>query len=239
MKMGVRRVSVTAPARLHLGFLDLNGSMGRRFGSVGLTLEGPGVSLTAERASPFSISGPQAARAHELADRMRIRFGLPPDFRVVIHDAIPEHVGLGSGTQLGIAIGVGLARLHHLDLTVREVATVVQRGQRSGVGVGAFELGGFLVDGGKGKRDEPPPVVARAEFPAGWRIVLVLDEVTQGLHGAGEIAAFQALPDFPESLSAHLCRLTVMQALPALIEQDLHGFGRAVGELQRDRRAHV
>ncbi|MGH6945016.1 MAG: beta-ribofuranosylaminobenzene 5'-phosphate synthase family protein, partial [Geminicoccaceae bacterium] len=32
-------VTVCAPARLHLGFLDLHGGLGRRFGSIGLTLE--------------------------------------------------------------------------------------------------------------------------------------------------------------------------------------------------------
>ena len=28
-------VRVRAPARLHLGFLDMNGALGRRFGSIG------------------------------------------------------------------------------------------------------------------------------------------------------------------------------------------------------------
>ena len=67
MTTGLRRVAVQAPARLHLGFLDLNGSMGRRFGSVGLTLDQLGVSLTAERAPSFSVSGPQAQRADRFA----------------------------------------------------------------------------------------------------------------------------------------------------------------------------
>ena len=32
--------SVRAPGRLHLGFLDPSGTLGRRFGSLGLTIEG-------------------------------------------------------------------------------------------------------------------------------------------------------------------------------------------------------
>ena len=57
MRTGVRTVSVTAPARLHLGFLDMNGSRGRRFGSVGLTLEGPRVELSDRARAMFSIVG--------------------------------------------------------------------------------------------------------------------------------------------------------------------------------------
>jgi len=233
MMTTVRQVSAHAPARLHLGFLDPSGSRGRRFCSVGLTLEGLGVSLTAEQASTFSVSGPQAARVGALAQTLRAKFNLPGDCRIVVQGAIPEHVGLGSGTQLAIAVGVALAGLYRLDLPARAVAALFQRGQRSGIGVGAFEQGGFLVDGGKDTGAEPPPIVSRLEFPADWRIVLLLDPVVQGLHGETEIAAFQALPEFPESGSAHLWRLMFAEALPALAEQDLDTFGRAIGELQR------
>lgn len=229
----MRIVSVTAPARLHLGFLGINGSTGRRFGSVGLTLEGPCVELSVQRAPSFAIAGAQSARAELFANALRSRFNLPDDFRLTISQTIPEHVGLGSGTQLGIAVGTALARLYRLDLAVREIAVVVQRGQRSGIGAGAFELGGFLVDGGKGASDDPPPIVARVEFPADWRILLVLERATCGLHGQFENAAFQALPAFPESLASHLCRLMLMQALPALAERDIESFGNAIGELQR------
>ncbi len=34
-------VEVASCARLHLGFLDLNFSLGRRFGSIGMLLDGP------------------------------------------------------------------------------------------------------------------------------------------------------------------------------------------------------
>jgi beta-ribofuranosylaminobenzene 5'-phosphate synthase len=233
MRTSVRTVSVTAPARLHLGFVDMNGSRGRRFGSVGLTLEGPCVELSIRRGPSLAISGPQSGRAEQFANALRSRFNLPDDFQLTISRTIPEHVGLGSGTQLGIAVGVALARLYRIDLSVREIAVVVQRGQRSGIGAGAFELGGFLVDGGKGASDDPPPIVSRMEFPADWRVILVLERATRGLHGERETAAFQTLPTFPENLASHLCRLMLMQALPALAERDIESFGNAIGELQR------
>lgn len=229
----MRTVSVSAPARLHLGFLDMNGSRGRRFGSVGLTLDGPGVELSVRRAPSFAIAGMQSERAVIFANALRGRFNLPDDFQLTVSQAIPEHVGLGSGTQLGIAVGVALARLYRLDLSVREIAVVVERGQRSGIGAGAFEFGGFLVDGGKGASDEPPPIVSRVDFPSDWRVLLVLERATRGLHGEPETAAFQTLPAFSEALVGHLCRLMLMQALPALAERDIESFGSAIGELQR------
>lgn len=233
MTTGLRSVTVRAPARLHLGFLDLNGSMGRRFGSVGLTLDQLGVWLTAERAASFSVSGPQALRADRFARALLQRHRLPETCRIAIHTAIPEHMGLGSGTQLAIAVGAALSRLFGLDLPVRAIAALYDRGQRSGIGVGAFEVGGFLVDGGKGAQDEPPRIVSRIEFPSDWRLLLVFDESVRGLHGEQEMAAFRTLPDFPESASAQLCRLMLMQGLPALLEAHLDDFSAAIGELQR------
>jgi beta-ribofuranosylaminobenzene 5'-phosphate synthase len=227
-------VNVRAPARLHIGFVDLNGSLGRRFGSAGLTLEGIGVSLSAQRADSVVTSGPQAERAERYARALLTRLSLSGGVRIAVEEAIPQHVGLGSGTQLGLAVGLALARLHGLDLTPRRVAELHERGQRSGIGIGAFESGGFLLDGGRGSQDAPPPLVARAEFPERWRVLLVQDDCRQGLHGAREEQAFQTLPPFPEALAAHLCRLMLMQTLPALLEGDLDAFGRGVAQMQRE-----
>ena len=57
------RVEVVTPARLHLGFLDLQGGLGRRFGSLGLTIDTFATSLCAERAEAFAAQGPGAERA--------------------------------------------------------------------------------------------------------------------------------------------------------------------------------
>ena len=44
-------VTVAVAARLHLGFLDLNGGLGRRFGSLGLALDAPETVLELSRAA--------------------------------------------------------------------------------------------------------------------------------------------------------------------------------------------
>jgi beta-ribofuranosylaminobenzene 5'-phosphate synthase len=226
-------VKVEAPARLHLGFMDLHGGLGRRYGGLGLAVEGLATRLVVTKASSFAASGPGAERALDFAKRLSMRMGLPQAVSIRIYESIPEHVGFGSGTQLALAVGTAIAQLYNLDLDTRSIGQMLDRGARSGIGVGAFDQGGFLVDGGRGPTDELPPVMVRLEFPDHWRILLIHDRRDQGLHGRQELEAFETLPRFPADQAAWLCRLVLMQILPALIDAQLPAFGRGINELQR------
>jgi beta-ribofuranosylaminobenzene 5'-phosphate synthase len=227
------RVTIVVPARLHLGFLDLNGDLGRRYGSFGITLDDICTRLHVERADTFSGSGPSADRAVRFVRELLHQLNRSDSLVVSVEEAIPEHVGLGSGTQLAMAAGVGAAKLLDLDLSARDIAGYLVRGKRSGVGIGSFEMGGVILDGGRGDSGTIPPVLARYEFPAKWRILLIFDRRIKGKHGAEEETLFLDLPPFPAELSAHFCRLLLMVGLPALAEADLDGFSRAVAEIQR------
>lgn len=225
-------ITVEAPARLHMGFMDLNGSLGRRFGSLGLALEEIGVRLRAEKSDDMRCEGAQSARAENYLRLLQQQIQLPGGVHVRIERAIPEHAGLGSGTQLAIAVGMAATQLYGLDFTPRQIALMLDRGNRSGIGVGAFEQGGFLVDGGRGSADSLPPLISRLVFPSHWRVLLVMHHDVQGLHGAQEKNAFRDLPAFPHQQAAHLSRLVVMNALPALAEARAQEFGAAISELQ-------
>jgi beta-RFAP synthase len=225
-------VTVAVAARLHLGFLDLNGGLGRRFGGLGLALEEPETMLELSPSRADSVAGPQAERARRYLDRLVRRLGLPSGHRLVIRHAIPAHAGLGSGTQLALALAAALRRLHDLPLDIEADAQLLDRGGRSGLGTGFFLEGGLALDGGHGPADQPAPIISRLAFPEEWRVLLVLDPTRQGIHGMDEIAAFRALPPFSAELAGRLCRLAVMQALPAVVERDLASFGRAITEIQ-------
>jgi len=149
-----------------------------------------------------------------------------------VAEAIPAHAGLGSGTQLAVAIGIGLAALAGHRVSARELGEIVERGARSAIGLSAFEEGGFVVDGGRAPGPRPPPVVARMAFPEEWRIVLIQDPRGHGLHGEDETEAFRALPPFPAATAGHLCRLMLMRVLPGLAERDLAAFGAGIAEIQ-------
>ena len=215
-----------------MGFVDLHGGVGRRYGGLGLALEDPFTRVRLEPASSVVAEGPDAARAARYATALAERFDLPEGARVDVEEAIPPHAGLGSGTQLALAVGVGMAKLFDLDLRTVEIAAALDRGARSGLGIGLFDQGGFVVDGGSAGDGVPPPIITRLPFPSEWRLLLVFDRDHEGVHGAAEIEKFAALLQFPEADAAELCRLVLMCALPGVVEADLDAFGNAVGRIQ-------
>jgi beta-ribofuranosylaminobenzene 5'-phosphate synthase len=216
-----------------MGFFDLNGGLGRRYGSIGVCIDQPLTELHAWRTSNgFTAEGPGAARAVSIANQLAKALGLKHGMHLQILQAIPEHAGLGAGTQMSLAVGLAMSRLYELGLIVRDVALLTQRGARSGIGLGTFAQGGVVIDGGRGVQTGVPPVIARADFPDDWRIILILDQAGMGVHGEAEIQAFKTLPEFPAEAAAILCRHVLMQALPALAEHDLPSFGAAIRQLQ-------
>lgn len=231
--MAANVVSVSAPARLHLGFLDMHGGLGRLFGGIGMALSAPATRLHIAPAAQTTVEGPDRTRARWHLEAMRSRLGIDQlHHRLVIEETIPHHCGLGSGTQLALAVAAALRTLEGMPLDPEGDAAFLGRGARSGVGAGFFLEGGVLVDGGKGRADTPPPVIARLAFPAAWRVILVFDPGSQGMHGGAETDAFKALPPFPERDAADICRLVLMQALPGLAEEDIASFGKAIAEVQ-------
>ena len=228
-----RYVSVKAPARLHLGFLDMHGDLGRKFGSLGLSITNVETSLTANYSDNIDIKGIFLKRAENYAEQILSHFGIDGGVGLSIHSAIPEHAGLGSGTQLSLAIANAIVHLYQLpDCHPAHLAAILHRGARSGIGIGTFMHGGFVVDGGRGEKTEVPPVITHLSFPEHWRIILVFDDEVEGINGVEERRAFNTLPTMEKDISATLCRLTMMQALPAIVEQDCSQFGSAITEIQ-------
>ncbi|MGJ0508981.1 MAG: beta-ribofuranosylaminobenzene 5'-phosphate synthase family protein [Methylocystis sp.] len=226
------QVSVTATARLHLGFLDMNGGLGRKFGGLGLSLDAPATRLTLTRAAETQVEGPEETRAAQLLARAQAALAPGAAHCLTLHEAIPAHSGFGSGTQLALAVAAAVRRLEDLPNDAAADAALMSRGARSGLGAGLFVTGGLVVDGGRGPLTQTPPVVARAEFPEAWRVLLISDPAAVGLHGEDERDAFVALPPSSAQESGELCRLVLMQALPALAEQALAPFGAAVARIQ-------
>ena len=225
-------ITVTVPARLHLGFIDLNGALGRRFGSIGLAISDLRTSITIRRTKRSEVAGPESDRVRQYLQTMERLLTLDGEHGVKISEVVPAHAGLGSGTQLALAVAAGLRRLHNLPLDVEGDALQLGRGTRSGIGIGLFSRGGLVVDGGRGTEPRPAPIVSHLPFPERWRVLAILDPKLRGVHGIDEITTFAALAPMPDADAAHICRLILMQALPAVAEHDLASFGAALKELQ-------
>jgi beta-RFAP synthase len=235
-------VTIKAPARLHLGFLDLNATSGRRFGSIGLSIDSQYTALTVSRSQELKVFG------EDVSDQIRTKVmsaintfystlgkTVPTEERAVsvkIHNLPPAHSGFGSGTQLILALGTALIRLHQLNVDTNTLAHAMKRGQRSGIGIATFQHGGFVIDGGVGPEGSVPPILMQQAYPAEWRIVLILDPEHQGMHGKPEKEAFQRLPEFALKDAERICHQTLMKLLPALHEKNLADFGEAISEIQ-------
>ena len=226
------KVTIIASARLHMGFIDLSGALGRHFGSIGVALNDINTHLTISAASELSAIGLCTERALKTTRQLCRTLEIPETLQISMASAIPEHIGLGSGTQMSLAIGMALNSFYGLGLNVRDIARITDRGARSGIGIGVFEHGGLVLDGGRGAHTVTPPLLSQMQVPGDWRFILVFDRRGQGLHGEQEVSAFKQLPPFPRSEAERLGYLLLMQALPALAEQDLPKFGEVITELQ-------
>jgi beta-ribofuranosylaminobenzene 5'-phosphate synthase len=229
------KIQVKTPARLHMGLIDLNGDLGRMFGGLGLGIDKPNVVLEASKTKGLSVTGEKSDLARLLAIKFFDAYHLEPNAKLKIKQMIPEHTGLGSGTQLALAVGTALSRLKGIETTAEELSLVLGRGKRTGVGTAIFAQGGFVVDGGKKTKhrvSELSPLILRREFPEDWRFVVAIPNTFLGLSNHEETKAFENLEPMPAEKVGKICRLIIMKLLPALVEKEIEAFGEALTQIQ-------
>lgn len=236
------RLRIRTPSRLHFGLLGWGPSALRQFGGVGLMIEQPGFLLTAARSDGWEATGPFGPRVLETAEAVVAEIGrrghsaLAP-VRFEVSQFTRPHVGLGSGTQLGLAVARAIAVLNRLpDPGPIEAARWTGRGRRSGVGIYGHALGGLIVDGGHRETNEAsvPPLLSHMPFPDDWHVLLVQPGGAPGLAGSEERAAFGRLASVPDRVTERLCHLVLLGLLPAVREHDLLAFGAALEAIQAE-----
>lgn len=227
------KVQVKTPARLHLGLIDMNGDLGRMFGGLGVGIDHPNVIVEAQNAENFSVTGQEAELATILTKRFFSAYPVQPKVHINIVEAIPAHIGLGSGTQFSLAIATALARLFDVKASIPELAVTMGRARRTSVGTSIFERGGFVVDGGKNLNNAKfPPLIYRQPFPREWRFIVAVPNLNKGLSNSEETSAFSKLSRAPAEDVGKICRLIMLKLLPALAEHDLESFGDALTKIQ-------
>jgi beta-RFAP synthase len=235
------KVYVKTPARLHLGLIDLGGDLGRIFGGIGVAINQPNVILEAQLSQSLTVEGEKSDSIKSLVKHFLKKYSIEAKVTVNIKQTIPEHVGLGSGTQLALAVAIALAKLFHVKASIRDLALAMRRGQISGVGTAVFEHGGFVVESGlKTRKNKPrlpslenfPPVIFHQPFPDDWFFVIAIPNVKRGFTDEEEVPAFRRLPPMAAYDVGKICRLTMMKLLPSLIERDIENFGNALTQIQ-------
>ncbi|WP_290811384.1 beta-ribofuranosylaminobenzene 5'-phosphate synthase family protein [Halovivax sp.] len=234
-------VTVSAGARLHVGFCNLSLAHDRLYGGIGVGLAEPRVRVAAEPAEAVVADDDDVRRYAERAvDVLDV-----PGVSVALETRLPRHVGLGSGTQLALAVYAATARAHGVDPAVREHAPSLGRGGRSGVGVATFEAGGFVVDAGHPSSrftTRPPatgdwtvpPAVARHELPTDWRFLVALPEAEPGRSGDEEDASIRSVIEAADpTVSDRIAGVLARKLLPAAAAGRLEPFGEAVERIDR------
>ena len=232
------KVYIKTPARLHMGLIDLNGEMGRMFGGLGVGIDHPNVILEAEPSKNLSITGEETALVASLAKRFFDTYHTKTNVAINVKEAIPSHMGLGSGTQLAIAVATALAKVFNVQASTQELALAMGRVRRTGVGTAIFQKGGFVVDGGKsiqkasGFPEKFPPLIFRQDFPKDWCFIVAVPNVNKGLASKEEASAFSKMRPMLAEEAGKICRLTMMKLLPAIAEHDIESFGDALTYIQ-------
>jgi beta-ribofuranosylaminobenzene 5'-phosphate synthase len=228
------KVHIKTPARLHLGLIDLNGDLGRLFGGLGVGIDRPNVILEAQQSKKLEVTGEKTELTEALAKRFLKTYNIKTNAAIHVKQTIPEHTGLGSGTQLSLAIATALSKLFHINATTQELAKTMGRGQRTSVGTTIFKDGGFVVDGGKNtSKNSFPTTIFRQPFPSEWVFVVAVPNVKKGLAKSEETAAFETLKPMKTEDTGNICRLIMIKMMPALVERDIKSFGEALTQIQK------
>jgi beta-ribofuranosylaminobenzene 5'-phosphate synthase len=240
----MKQVAVKTPARLHFGLIDLNGALGRIDGGVGLAINDPTFELVAKPSHRIEVESYQYRnRAYTILEGLQAKHNFP-GIHVEFLSEIPAHSGFGSGTQLALGLGQAVNTLYDLNLSIPDLAFAVARGGTSGIGVAAFEKGGFALDGGHPFPEEkssflpssavgnvpPPPILLRYPFP-NWDLLIVSPNCKH-ISGETEVNPFQTLCPQPQSTAERLSHIILMKLLPAIHEENLFAFGDAINRIQ-------
>ena len=231
--MGSDPIYVETAGRLHFGVLDLRGALGRWFGGMGAAAPAPTLLVSASAADDLVVEGADAERADRFARVFLARHGVTRGARICVHRALPSHSGLGSGTQLALAVARALAELYALPADAPALARAVGRARRSAVGTWTFAGGGLVLEGGRRpETDDVAPLLARLPFPPSWRCVVAVPRGAPGVSGSAEARAFADLPSPPERDIERVAPRVRMARLPAVVEDDGATIGAALSEIQ-------
>ena len=246
-----RRVIIQTPSRLHLTLIDMHGGSGRVDGSAGITLDEPGILIEVRQSAVLEVQGCDSMTTKRIADCARqVLKGLHAggSVSITVREYFPSHIGLGSGSQMMLAVARGIAEIYGRVLPVKELALLVGRGGTSGIGTAAFEHGGFIIDGGHAfgqgleKSDfrpsaasrgvRPPPVIVHHEFPPDWRILLAMPNLPAGASGIKETDIFKSCCPVPLDDVQKLCHEILMRMLSGIVEKDHDLFGSSINAIQ-------
>jgi len=244
------KIKVITPSRLHFSLIDLCGDLQRVDGGVGVALNRPNVILESELLPNSDIivnDGLSSEIIYDIAKNVMEKLEIDGGIKFNLVSSYPSHVGLGSKTQLSLAVAFSINYLFTKRKTIFDLATIVKRGGTSGIGVNAFQKGGFILDAGHSLGEDrqknsflpsrasnapPPPALVRYTVPEDWYFVIAIPRNCNEIEGTKELNIFQKYCPISKEDVGSVCRLILMVLLPSLYQKDIQAFGRGLSELQ-------
>ncbi|MEW5760760.1 MAG: beta-ribofuranosylaminobenzene 5'-phosphate synthase family protein, partial [Candidatus Thermoplasmatota archaeon] len=235
-----KKIEIITPSRLHFSLIDLEGSLGRIDGGFGVAINKPRWHIEIEPSKKMVV--PLIAK--DTLSKIGRALKLKNNYRIIINEKVPMHVGLGSKTQLSLAIAMGILKLEGKEIPVRELASIVGRGGTSGIGVAAFEKGGFILDCGHSTKEKkhflpsrysicsPPLVLVRYEIPENWHFIVCIPK-TYKIFGKKELQAFKRYCPISPMEVEKLSRIVLFKLLPSVLENDPKNFGDGIDAIQK------
>ena len=278
-------MKIISPSRLHLGLIDLNGTIGRIDGGVGISLDYPNFILSGtveynncnnsiNNINTFNNFNVEVLFNNKLLNNYNINYlnnienrikysankvfeyinkinkinktNTNYNFYLEVHNIIPQHSGLGSGTQISLTTGKLISELLNYSINSNMLSKITGRGGTSGIGVYSFDRGGFIIDGGhtfgknKEKEEYKPssasknisvaPLLFRKDF--NWDIVLTIPK-GENICGDKEIDIFKKYCPISLNEIEKISHIILMNLMPSLITNDFNNFGKGINQLQK------
>ena len=226
-----------SPARIHLGFLELDQTLPRFFGSMGLTVSNFCFEVQISKSKNLNV-----VTEHENLKKKTLdifyKFKKKYDVNfcnIKIKKIIPSHIGLGSGTQFSLTIGYLISKINNLNISIDEIALFLNRGNRSGIGVQSFKEGGFTIDIGKKKDANNLPLkLTNIKWPQNWKIILLFDLKGDNVFGENEISKFREVNKRYRSKLNYNYSTLFLKILPGIIEKDFNSFTEGIQLIQNN-----
>ena len=226
-----------SPARIHLGFLELDQTLPRFFGSIGLTVSNFCFEVQISKSKNLSIITEHKnlkKKTLEIFFKFKKKYNV--NFcKINIRKIIPSHVGLGSGTQFSLTIGYLISKLNNLNISIDEIALFLNRGNRSGIGVQSFKQGGFTIDIGKKKGTNNLPLkLMNIKWPQDWKVILLFDLKGENIFGENEANKFKDVNKRYRSKFNYNYSTLFLKILPGIMEKDFESFAEGIQLIQNN-----
>ena len=223
-------IEVGSPCSLPLGLIR---TQDNQTCLLGVTLQHPPTDLFAEASAQFSVTGPLAHKGYAHAQHFLAHHHLPQQANVEIELAIPDMMGLGAETILGLSIARALAWVHSLPTDdAPTLARAIGLGPQHALNVWGFQQGGFLMVDVQQLNTPLRRHPIAHEDQAAWGFVLLLPRVPPETPESLEADHLQRLLDAAPRVSVATERLLAEDLWPALEQNDLPAFARALMTLQ-------